>query len=83
MLYDNEKSMLFIDNYQDKVFKMDLNRGTIVDEYSTDGITKVQNICSEFKNSQKTIQNEFIGINSKGMFQFDPRLNTSNKIVKQ
>ncbi len=78
LLYQNEDSMLFLEKEFDKIFRMDLNRGEVVEEFTTPGINA---ICSDFKNAQMTPASEFLGINQRGVFKFDPRISSENKIV--
>jgi len=62
------------------VFKMDLNRGEVVDEWTIHDQAKVTSILPNSKYSQMTGESTFIGLNSNSIFRIDPRL-TGNKRV--
>ncbi|SCU98383.1 LAMI_0F14378g1_1 [Lachancea mirantina] len=82
MLY-REDTALILQNSDDrgKLYKMDLERGRIVEEWSAGG-KDIVNYGPSKKFDQLTNEQTFLGISEKGLFKVDPRLNAQNKIVE-
>ncbi|EDO17989.1 hypothetical protein Kpol_1054p36 [Vanderwaltozyma polyspora DSM 70294] len=82
MLYMEDTSLLMQEgSSSNKIFKMDLNRGEIVEEWST-GDKNVVQYCPSKKFDQTTSEQTFLGLSDKALFRIDPRLNTPNKVVQ-
>eukprot|EP00298_Acanthocystis_sp_HF-20_P017748 c21819_g2_i7.p1 GENE.c21819_g2_i7~~c21819_g2_i7.p1 ORF type:complete len:388 (+),score=143.78 c21819_g2_i7:146-1165(+) len=86
MLHDNEDSLLLLDpNRNDSVFRMDLNRGKVVEEWKStlhDVVVPTCHIQNREKFSQKTGESSFICANNKDFFRMDPRVSSKSKIVE-
>lgn len=66
---------------KDKVYNMDLETGKVIDEWhGKDGMI-IKNIAPTSKYAQTTNDQLVVGVNDKGLFTLDPRLNTKNKIA--
>ncbi|CCD25683.1 Vid27p NDAI_0F03650 [Naumovozyma dairenensis CBS 421] len=83
MLYMGDRSMILSDSStKNKLYKMDLERGQIVEEWSTGDKNLVQYGPTK-KFDQLTAEQTLLGISQKGLFKIDPRINTSNKVVQE
>eukprot|EP01130_Rhizamoeba_saxonica_P004069 TRINITY_DN1674_c1_g5_i1.p1 TRINITY_DN1674_c1_g5~~TRINITY_DN1674_c1_g5_i1.p1 ORF type:complete len:869 (+),score=186.84 TRINITY_DN1674_c1_g5_i1:22-2607(+) len=74
LLHQEDTSLLLL--HPDKrsvVYKMDLERGDIVEEWDTGGLS-VNQIIPASKYAQRTPANTFIAINDGGFFTMDPRV---------
>lgn len=81
MMYMDETAMVFSDSAnKNKLYKMDLNRGAVVEEWTT-GDKNVVQYGPTKKFDQLTDEQTFIGVSDNGLFKIDPRLNNENKIV--
>ena len=81
MMYMGENAMVFSDpDNKNTLYKMDLNRGAVVEEWTTGDKNVVQYGPSK-KFDQLTDEQTFIGVSGNGIFKIDPRLHNSNKIV--
>eukprot|EP01129_Flabellula_baltica_P006832 TRINITY_DN2606_c0_g1_i1.p1 TRINITY_DN2606_c0_g1~~TRINITY_DN2606_c0_g1_i1.p1 ORF type:complete len:884 (-),score=215.21 TRINITY_DN2606_c0_g1_i1:21-2672(-) len=85
MLHEEDTSILLLDDARrnkNKVFKMDLERGEIVEEWDT-GSMQVDNLVPETKVAQRTPVKSVMGINKGGFFMLDPRLPGSKIVNRQ
>ncbi|SMN19779.1 similar to Saccharomyces cerevisiae YNL212W VID27 Cytoplasmic protein of unknown function [Maudiozyma saulgeensis] len=81
MMYMEDSSMIISDSSnRNKLYKMDLNRGSIVEEWGT-GDKDVVQYGPTKKFDQLTAEQTFVGVSPNGMFKVDPRINSENKIV--
>lgn len=81
ILQNNDTNLLFLTKeFPNVVYRFDIERGTIVDEFSVKDKAFIQ-LCHENKLSSLTDSQLFLGLCEKSMYTFDPR--TSNKIVKE
>lgn len=82
MLHDNESSLLMLHPDNDKkVYRMDLSRGQVVDEWNADVSWPVNELFPVQKYAEQTPEATFCGLNRKGFFVLDPRL-PGNKMVQ-
>lgn len=82
LLHDQDTSLLVMSNADpSKVYKMDLDRGKIVEEWQAHPDAKITNILPAEKYAQMTPEQSFIGINQNSIFRMDPRLSSSYKRV--
>lgn len=81
MLYNQERDLV-MQNPEDlnKLFKLDLEYGKVVEQWKMDDSTNVQAYAPDSKFSQRTGEQTFIGVSDNGLFRVDPRL-AGNKIV--
>jgi len=81
MMYMEDSSMILSDSLnKNKLYKMDLNRGSIVEEWGT-GDKDVVQYGPTKKFDQLTAEQTFVGVSSNGMFKIDPRISSGNKIA--
>ncbi|KAG0091073.1 hypothetical protein BGZ92_001573 [Podila epicladia] len=81
LLHEQDTAMVMIDPRDlDTAYKMDLEYGKIVEEWSMPGTTGVLNLVGDSKYSHLTDNKTMIGLSKEAMFRIDPRLSGS-KIV--
>ena len=81
MLHEGDSSLLLMsENAPSSVFKMDLERGEVVDEWKVHNEAKVTSILPNSKYSQMTGESTFIGMNSNSIFRIDPRLAGTKRV---
>ena len=81
ILQKNDTSLLFLTKEKPNiVYRFDLERGVIVDEFSVKDKAFIQ-LCHQNKLSSLTDSELFIGLCEKSMYTIDPR--TNNKIVQE
>lgn len=81
MMYMEDTSMVLSDTLnKNKLYKMDLNRGSIVEEWTT-GDKDVVQYGPTKKFDQLTAEQTFVGVSQTGIFKIDPRISNENKIV--
>ncbi|CCF56216.1 hypothetical protein KAFR_0A07820 [Kazachstania africana CBS 2517] len=82
MLYMEDRSMILSDNTnKNKLYKMDLERGKVIEEWST-GDKNVVQYGPTKKFDQMTAEQTLLGVSQKNIFKIDPRLSEKNKIVQ-
>lgn len=82
MMYMEDRFMVLSDSKNgDKLYKMDIERGKIVDEWEFKDKTVVQYAPTK-KFDQLVAEQTLLGISDKSVFKIDPRINTKNKIVQ-
>eukprot|EP00743_Colponemidia_sp_Colp-15_P003911 GILK01004220.1.p1 GENE.GILK01004220.1~~GILK01004220.1.p1 ORF type:complete len:721 (+),score=144.52 GILK01004220.1:74-2236(+) len=83
MLSEQDSKLLLLHPSDNKkVCYMDLNRGQVVEEWTTDSINTIQTIAPLAKYAPRTGESNFVGMNSNGMFRMDPRLPGRAKMVE-
>ena len=84
LLHNQDSSLLLRSSYLDptKIYRMDLERGKVVDEWVAHPDTKMMSILSSRKNAQLTPEQTLIGISANSIFRIDPRL-SGNKVVEE
>ncbi|KAJ3070723.1 hypothetical protein HDU98_006244 [Podochytrium sp. JEL0797] len=81
LLHDQDRSMILMKpNEEHVVYRMDLERGQVVEEWKIDEVTPVTEILPEAKNANMTPSRNLIGINHNSIFRLDPRL--ESKLVR-
>lgn len=81
MLHQRDQDMV-VSGLEDKLYKLDLNRGKVVEEWDMSGKESLASYGPNSKFSQLTNEQTFTGVSANGMFRIDPRLSGS-KIVKE
>lgn len=81
MLHQRDQNMVFSGD-DDRLYKMDLNRGQVVEEWQASDKEPVVSFGPNLKFAQLTDEQTFTGISANGMFRVDPRL-AGNKFVKE
>ncbi|KAJ6255415.1 vacuolar import and degradation protein [Anaeramoeba flamelloides] len=82
MLHQQDTSALFLNpTVKNTVFKMDIERGEVVESFLGNKDIPINTIFPETKISQTTDNRLFGGLNQNGIFLIDPRL-SKNKIVE-
>eukprot|EP01127_Copromyxa_protea_P009824 TRINITY_DN2343_c0_g1_i8.p1 TRINITY_DN2343_c0_g1~~TRINITY_DN2343_c0_g1_i8.p1 ORF type:complete len:569 (+),score=159.72 TRINITY_DN2343_c0_g1_i8:466-2172(+) len=80
LLHQRDEKLLFLHpTEKKKIFCMDLERGKVVEEWDTEGLS-TQKILPETKDAQQKGRDTFLGINNAGFFIMDPRQKT--KVVR-
>lgn len=83
MLYTEDNAMIIQDQADpSKVFKMDLERGKVVEEWTAGGKDVLKYSHSK-KFDQLTNEQTFLGISGKSVFRLDPRISGANKVVNE
>ncbi|ORX86733.1 VID27-domain-containing protein [Anaeromyces robustus] len=82
MLHEQDNALLMLnkdayDSEENKVYKMDLNRGEVVEEYNTD-YEYIKGLCPTSKYAQLTSEKTFLGYRDNSLFLMDPRLQKKN-----
>lgn len=82
MLHTEDRSLVMQGRDKNKLYRMDLERGKIVDEWKVggEGLSVVEYGPSA-KFNQMTGEQTFLGISDKGLFKLDPRL-SGDKLVE-
>ncbi|GAV53161.1 hypothetical protein ZYGR_0AI04430 [Zygosaccharomyces rouxii] len=82
MLYLEDRNLILRDEKdKNKLFKMDLERGKVVEEWGT-GEKDVVQYGPTKKFDQLTAEQTVLGVSPRGLFKIDPRINTKNKVVQ-
>jgi hypothetical protein len=81
LLHKQDTQLLFMtENSPNIVYKLDIERGVIVDEFSVQDRAFIQ-LCHQNKMSSLTDSDLFVGLCEKSLYTFDSR--TANKIVQE
>lgn len=81
MLHQGDEALLLMNpDAPNSVFKMDLQRGEVVEEWKVHEDAKVTSILPNSKYSQMTGESTFIGLNSNSIFRIDPRLPGTKRV---
>ena len=81
MLYMEDTSLILSDGQnKNKLYRMDLNRGAIVEEWGT-GERAIAQYGPTKKFDQLTSEQTILGVSQKSIFKLDPRINSDNKVV--
>ncbi|KAI5962748.1 VID27 [Candida theae] len=86
MLLHQEDQFLILSNpdINDKVlYKMDLNRGKVVEEWKISDNVPIKSYAPSSKFAQLTNQQTLTGISSNGLFEIDPRLSGTKLVNDQ
>ncbi|KZO94837.1 VID27 cytoplasmic protein [Calocera viscosa TUFC12733] len=81
MLHDRDHTMLLMnENNPNSLFRMDLERGKVVEEWKVDEDRSLVEIAPDSKFAQLTGQQTFVGTSHNALFRIDPR-QSGSKIV--
>lgn len=84
MLHEEDTSLLLMNpDDKHKIFKMDLDRGQIVEEWNVHSDAQVSDIIPDSKYAQMTAAKTLIGFNDNSVFRIDPRLAGSKRVDDQ
>lgn len=81
MLQNRDENLVFKGEDDSKLYRMDLNRGTIVDEWDIKEQNGISNFNPNKKMDQFTIEQTFSGISNNALFKLDPRV--ANVVVQE
>lgn len=75
MLHEQDSSMILMRaNDEHRLYKMDMERGKVVEEWKVHDVLPINDVCPDSKYAPKTATKTFVGINSNSIFRVDPRL---------
>ncbi|CCC71039.1 hypothetical protein NCAS_0G01520 [Naumovozyma castellii] len=81
MLYMEDRSLILQDSSdKKKLYKMDLERGKVVEEWGT-GERDIVQYGPNKKFDQLTAEQTILGVSPNGLLKIDPRVNTADKTV--
>lgn len=82
MMLHQEDSSLLLMNPEDRrhLYKMDLERGEVVETWQVDADRDVNCILPSAKYAQLTMEPTLIGLNDNSLFRIDPRLSGSKRV---
>jgi hypothetical protein len=82
MLHQEDSSMIFLDPKDNhRAYKMDLERGAVVEEWKAHDYVSLNYIAPEAKYAQMTNTQTLVGISHNSLYRIDPRL-SGNKLVE-
>ncbi|KAI8821064.1 VID27 cytoplasmic protein-domain-containing protein [Fimicolochytrium jonesii] len=82
MLHQQDAAMVMMKpGDENKLYKMDLEAGKVVEEWKVDDERKVEDFVPDQKYSQLTTNQTLVGIGHNSIFRIDPRLQ-GNKLVE-
>eukprot|EP00741_Cyanophora_paradoxa_P021988 tig00021432_g21225.t1 len=82
MMYNKDQELLLLsEESNDSVFRLDLNRGEVVEEWKAGNDMAVDHVTGESKFSQMEAGGNLVGLNSTTLFKMDPRLWGTKKAV--
>jgi len=84
MLNNRDTTMLMIhpdDERKHSVQVMNLERGTVVEEWSAGEGQMIRSFAPSEKYGQRTGEKTFVGVSNNAIFTMDPRVNTAQKAV--
>jgi hypothetical protein len=81
MFYSDTNMMLLDKNNKNSLFRYDLGKGKIVEEWTADEMKNIDQIIPEKKFDQMTDNPILIGVNKNNLFAMDSRINKKNKVV--
>jgi len=82
MLHEKDTRLLMLDDREDRVLAMDLERGKVISEWTTGG-TPIRSINPMAKYAQRTAEDMINAINENTLFTIDPRINSPNKTAQK
>jgi len=82
MLYEGDTSLLLLnDQTPNKIFKMDLTKEEVVEEYNTDKFSAID-LLPENKFAQQQGVKTFLALNRAGVFAIDPRAKRFSHVLQ-
>jgi len=81
MIHDADSKVLMLDPQygRDKILELDLERGSVVNEWSPGEGVSVNTILPVNKLAQSSGEKTFLGMNEKSLFLIDPRISDKTK----
>jgi hypothetical protein len=81
MIHESDSKVLMLDaKYgRDKILELDLERGSVVNEWSPGEGISVNSILPVNKSAQSTGEKTFLGMNERSLFLLDPRISGNQK----
>eukprot|EP01134_Creolimax_fragrantissima_P008365 CFRG8365T1 len=85
MLHQGDKQMLMMDPINDNksIYRMDMNRGEVVEEWKTHDIIGVEKIAPSTKYAQRTDEDILVGLNKNRVMMLDGRLSGDKVVTDQ
>ncbi|CAM6031479.1 unnamed protein product [Sphagnum compactum] len=81
MLHEGDSSLIMMNPKDSQhLYRMDLERGEVVEEWKIDDHTRLENVVPDSKYAQMTSNKTLIGLSNNSVFRIDPRL-AGNKRV--
>ncbi|KYK54857.1 Vid27 family protein [Drechmeria coniospora] len=81
MLHSEDRDLIIQNNIDpNKLYRMDLEYGKVVDEWNVHDDIPVVNFAPENKFAQMTSEQTFLGVSHNALYRIDPRL-SGNKLV--
>src|ERR1700744_4126278 len=75
MLHDQDNTMLLMDpSEENSLFKMDIERGKVVEEWKVDDNIQILHMAPESKFAQTQPERTILGASGNALFRLDPRL---------
>lgn len=84
MLHEEDTALLLMNpDERNKIYKLDLERGAVVESWDVHEEAPVTDILPDSKYAQMTGNKTLIGINSNSLFRIDPRLPGTKRVDSQ
>lgn len=84
MLHEEDRTLLLMNPAErNRIYKMDLERGAVVESWEVHEEAPVTDIIPDSKYAQMTGNQTLIGINSNSLFRIDPRLPGTKRVDTQ
>eukprot|EP01135_Chromosphaera_perkinsii_P012441 Nk52_evm52s2657 gene=Nk52_evmTU52s2657 len=84
MLHKGDRSLLMLNpEKENHVYEMDLERGSVVNEWKTSDTMAISAMTPNEKYSQKTDESTFVGLNKQSLFRIDPRVKGDKVVEKE
>ena len=78
MLHNDDRNLLMLNEHDPfKVYCMDVERGSVVEEWTPDEVSRVQHIAPSNKFEPS---NTFLACNNKSLFTMDPRVSYAKAV---
>ncbi len=81
MFYSDTNMILLDKKNPNTAFRYDLGKGKIVEEWTAEGMKKIEAVTHEKKFDQMTDNPLVHGVNTNSLFTMDARVNKKNKVV--
>ncbi|KAI0243816.1 Vacuolar import and degradation protein 27 [Massospora cicadina] len=83
MLHNQDSSMVLMNPLdRSKLYRMDLERGQVVEEWKVHDTVPCTDIFASSKYSQMTPEQTLLGIGPNALYRIDPRISGPNKLVE-
>ena len=74
MIHEGDRKILMLGADNSVVSELDLERATIVNEWNSDSVRKINSILPVSKSAQSSHEKTFLAMNEKSIFVMDPRI---------